>query len=96
MRGKDLMKKVLFLQEKDKKGLLNQINTHLETKNRLLKLIISNPDKKTSPAISREKQFRFEEQIMILETIKRMVISCDSRKQLQDINKMIDSYNALK
>jgi hypothetical protein len=89
------MKKVLFLQEKDKEELMNQINKSLETKNRLLKLIITNTNKKTSPSISREKQFRYEEQIMLLETIKGMVISCNSREQLQKINTMIDSYNSL-
>ncbi|WP_409303051.1 hypothetical protein [Peribacillus sp. SCS-155] len=89
------MNKILFLQNKDKPLILQQINSSLETKNRLLKLIITNPDKKTSITVSREKRFRYEEQIMMLEKIKDMVISCNSRDQLKKINSMIEYYNSL-
>lgn len=61
MKGQLLeMNKVLFLQDKDKKELQNQISNLLETKNRLLRLIITNLDKKTSATISREKKFKYE------------------------------------
>jgi hypothetical protein len=89
------MNKVLFLQEKDKNKLLNELSQILETKNRLLRLIITNPDKKTSARISRENQTRYEEQIILLEKIRGMILSCDSREKLQKINRIIDHYNSL-
>jgi hypothetical protein len=95
IRGIFNMKKVLFLIEKDKKALLNEINESLKIKNRLIKLIITNPDKKVSLSISRRIQFRFEEQILLLERIRSMVISYETREQLGIINKMIDRYNSI-
>ncbi|ETI66342.1 hypothetical protein [Neobacillus vireti] len=89
------MKKILFFQENDRKKLLFEVNERLITKNRLLRLIISNPDKKTSVMLSRQKKIRYEEQIMLLEAIRNKVISCDSREQLREINNLIDSYNSL-
>ncbi|MGJ7913812.1 hypothetical protein [Neobacillus sp. LXY-1] len=89
------MKKILFLQENDRKEVLNEINANLETKNRLLKLILLNPDKKVSKNITREKQFRYENQIALLERIKGMVITCNSRQQINEINKLIEYYQSL-
>jgi hypothetical protein len=95
IRGIFNMKKVLFLIEKDKKAFLNEINESLKIKNRLIKLIITNPDKKVSLTISRRIQFKYEEQILLLERIRSMVISCTTREQLGIINKMIARYNSI-
>jgi hypothetical protein len=51
------MKKLLFLQEKEKKELLNYIIKQLETKNRLLMLIMINTDKKPPLPLAARNDF---------------------------------------
>ena len=89
------MNKILFVTDQEKIQILNELNESLETKNRLLKLIITNPDKKTSTTTRRKKQTRYEEQITLLEGIKSLLQSCKSREDVQKLNKMIDYFNTI-
>lgn len=61
--------------------IINEINKNLEMKNRLLKLIIVNPDTKTSPKVSEKKRFRYEMEIYLLETMKGKIMGCRSREE---------------
>ncbi|MFD1780085.1 hypothetical protein ACFSFW_15570 [Fredinandcohnia salidurans] len=79
----------------EKSDLLNLVNGRLETKNRLLKLILMNPDKNMDVLERRKKQSRYEEQIYLLEDIKGRVISCTSTEDIQRINTMIDYYKSI-
>lgn len=89
------MNKVLFFNNKVKAKLLNDINESLRTKNRLLMLILTNPDKKTNVATRNKKQTKYEEQIIVLENIKQLVESCSTREDLESVNNMIRYYNTL-
>ena len=89
------MKKILTLSSNEKSDLLNLINMRLETKNRLLKLILMNPDKNANVLERRKKQSRYEEEIFLLERLKGMVNTCTSREDIQRINSMIDYYKSI-
>ncbi|MBE4907198.1 hypothetical protein IMZ08_03885 [Bacillus luteolus] len=89
------MNKVLFFNNEGKAKLLNVINEILRTKNRLLMLILTNPDKKTNVATRNKKQSKYEEQIIVLENIKQLVESCSTREDLESVNNMIRYYNTL-
>nr|WP_304220048.1 hypothetical protein [Fredinandcohnia onubensis] len=86
------MKKILTLNNDEKSDLLIQLNEKLKTKNRLLKLIIMNPDKNAEVLERSKKQRRYEEQIYLLGSIKDLVLSSTNRQDIQRINSMIEYY----
>ena len=89
------MNKILALSDKEKSGLLIRINEKLGTRNRLLQLILMNPDIKGNVQERRKKQSRYEEQIYLLENLRGMVHSCSSREDVQRINSLIDYYKSI-
>lgn len=89
------MNKVLFFGEKEKSELIAYINNQLKIKNRLVGLIISNPDKKTSHIVRGKKVFKYEQQIAILQNILIQSGITKSRDGIKKLNDMIDTYNSL-
>nr|WP_309098466.1 hypothetical protein [Fredinandcohnia onubensis] len=89
------MEKILTLSVDNKSDLLNLVNEKLEIKNRLLKLILMNPDKNMNVLERRKKQSRFEEQIYLLEDLKGMIISSTSNEDIQRINNLIGYYKSI-
>lgn len=89
------MNKILTLSDNEKLELLNWINATLSTRNRLLQLVLMNPDKKGNILERRKKQSRYEEQIYLLENLRGMVHSCSSREDVQRINSLIGYYKSI-
>lgn len=93
--GVGILNKVLFFDEKEKMKFIAYLNNDLKIKNRLLKLIISNPDKKTSRIESGKKTFKYEQQIGMLQNILSQAMNTKSRDDIQKLNTMIDGYHSL-
>ncbi|MFS0862252.1 hypothetical protein [Fredinandcohnia sp. 179-A 10B2 NHS] len=89
------MDKILYINNESTSKLLTQVNDQLELKNRMLKLIITNPEKKTTVATRQKKQTRYEDQIALLENLKSLIHYCRTREDLQKINSLIEYYNRL-
>lgn len=87
------MNKVLFLSEIEREMLIKTINNKLETKNRLIKLILDNPEKKTNGASRSQKLNRYEDQILLLGSLLQLVRKCRTRAEIQELNEMIEIYN---
>lgn len=90
------MDKILYLNNESTSKLLAQANKQLDLKNRMLKLILTNPQKKTTVATRLKKQSRYEDQIALLEKLKNLIHSSQTRDDLQRINSLIEYYNKLK
>jgi hypothetical protein len=89
------LKKVLFFEGKEKQEFIANLKNQLEIKNRLLGLIITNNDRKTSSLESSKKAFKYEQQIYILQNMLNHCNSIKSRDDIRLLNKMIEQYNAL-
>ena len=89
------MNKILFFQEKEKRTFIAAVNNELKIKNRLLGLILSNPDRKTGALESSRKAFKYEQQIMLLQNMQKLAGNVRSREDIRKLNKMIEEYQSL-
>ena len=89
------MNKILFFQEKEKRAFIATINNELKIKNRLLGLILSNPDRKTNALESSRKAFKYEQQIMLLHNMQKLAGNVRSREDIGKLNKMIEAFQSL-
>lgn len=89
------MKKVLFFEGNEKLEFIHTIENQLKIKNRLLGLIISNDNKKTSKLESSKKALKYEQQIIILQNIMNLCVNIKSREDIRELNNMIEQYNSL-
>ena len=89
------MNKILFFQEKEKRTFITAVNNELKIKNRLLGLILSNPDRKTSALESSRKAFKYEQQIMLLQKMQSLAGNVRSREDINLLNRMIETYRSL-
>jgi hypothetical protein len=88
-----LQKLLFFFDRKQKEDLTGYLKNQIEIKNRLLGLIINNPDKKTSGINSRKKALKYEQQIILLQNMLSHCSSIKSREDLKRFNSLIDQYN---
>lgn len=89
------MNKILFFDAKEKNEFISSLQEQLKIKNRLLGMIISNPERKTSVHESSNKAFKYEDQIIMLEKMHTFCMNIRVREDIQKLNAMIDSYNAI-
>lgn len=89
------MNKVLFFTETDKQRLSNEINNELKIKNRLLKVLQENDNHKLNATERNKLANKYQDQIMLLESIRSTAGTVKNREDVQRLNSMIDYYKSL-
>ncbi|MGE7780211.1 hypothetical protein ACQKL0_09645 [Peribacillus sp. NPDC097264] len=89
------MDKVLFWDKAKKEHFVKELTNQMKIKNRLLGLIISNVDKKTSRVESNNKAFKYEQQIIVLQKMADLCRGIRGRHDIKQLNLLIDTYNSL-
>ncbi|MBM7647496.1 hypothetical protein JOC78_000417 [Bacillus ectoiniformans] len=89
------MEKLLFFGPTEKARFLQTVRSQLETKNRLLGLIIRNPDHKTSLKERQRKINRYEQQIYLLQQMLLTSEEVKDRSGLKKLNHFISAYRAI-
>lgn len=74
---------------------MESLNSQLKIKNRLLGLIVSNPNTKTSRQESNLKSLKYEQQIVILQNMLDFCMRIKTREDIKMLNNMIEQYNSL-
>jgi hypothetical protein len=74
---------------------MHYLNNQLEIKNRLLGMIITNPDRKTSGSESSKKALKYEQQITLLQNMLNHCSSIKNREDIKWLNGLIDQYNLI-
>jgi Mg/Co/Ni transporter MgtE len=91
----DNLQKFLFFDKRQRDEFMHYLNNQLEIKNRLLGMIIINPDRKTSGSESSKKALKYEQQITLLQNMLNHCSSIKNREDIKWLNGLIDQYNLI-